>query len=748
MPGIITISNSQNRWKDVYASAAKLDLTLRCNGEEKVKIMTSLGVWYNAELLAPTSAPTVSTLGTPGNFDANKHWEYRYVYVAKKLFLLVENAITGGASPAPRSNPSPSDQADSTVNTNEKRVSIPTSSAAEVSHIWIYRTDQYDDAAQAADFSAGGLMFWIGEVVNDPNVPAVLFDDDGSLVGQEQIENDNFSCPQFQMAVYADPFFYGFGNNQLITEVVVTSSGLITVTTSGFRWYDGRNGQITTLMGIDSGGFDGRGTFFFKWVSFTTAQLYNDIALTVPSIVSVTGHTYVTIRGPGTTLYRSKPRNPFSWGTTDLINDLQIPQLYAFSVGGGRGTCISVVPNVHLLKLDTEAPNKVYTLNLKNAGTPNFEGSLRSFADTYCVSNFHSQFSATLDRGQLVTWGLDTKNKAIVECDGAGQIPISSNVFKTLRDMSTDAHDRHYFHGGYHPRLELNCIFIRTRGSQTSINKILYQHGPTKQWGIVNCFDLLCSAQILDPRTNELKLFVGTETGFVGELFAEDKVLNWYERDPLANDQGRGDFTTNATPRQMVGATIPWNKFGFVGNWVTLTDTIDGPILGFARIANASSGIANADIVLNANFEDVTITGFPLLDNTAYFFVGLIESEFGKSFNGQLPFTYKKIEEFWSTWRNLLALDEEGQIIQIIPPKMEVREFYGELYAGETVTHLTMEMKGTSTNYRAKVFGLETGFPIDIRDAVTIIVRDRNYGFGQLMNYEIKVTPESDGNRS
>lgn len=783
MPGTVTIEFPQRRVKDCYAPAPKIDLTFRCNGEEKGMVMNSLREWSVAGFDEPTTAPTVSTLGSAGTFEDDKYWNYLYVYVAKRAYPFVENAQTGGGSPAPRSNPSPESAANSVTNTNEKRLAIPTSQRADISHIWIYRTVYFDTAQEALDLAEAGNAFWIGEVANNPNALTVNFDDDGAATGLEQIETDNFPCPIFDKCVYADPFFWGIGNSVYDVPVIVTETGAIEIDDEVSFWFDGRDRQTITFDGITTGGYDGHGSFFFKETASQTAQTYGDIALTAPMNIDFTGTTIAHIRGAATTLYRSKPRNPFSWGFTDLVNEAQVPTLYNFSLGGSATTAIAVVPNLNLLKIDTEGPNRAYVLNLKNAGTPNFESSLRSIADNYCISNHHSQFSATLERGQNVLWGIDSKSFAIIECDGSSQQPISSKVFKTMRTLSVDPTDRYFFHGCYCPRLELNCLFIRTVGQSVSnLNKVVYQHGPTGQWATMDVFDVLCSAIVHDKFTGQLKMVVGTETGFVGEMFAESKYQNWFlpdDTDLIYLSKGYGLADGYTTGDEFINLTFDepplWYGVddtpitGVIGNWMTLLARFDDDshgIIYVARIASLSEGgmRVHFDIILEfdgINYTEV-LTGLTEISDLSvlYYYIGLIDFAAGRGFNASLPANFKKIEELHSVWLarkqgNLGGLDiatmeffagyvplsggKHGKLMR----KLGLRKGSSALPIYPTVPIPISQVATDETN----VWGNTGTLLIDECKVFGIVFKHYNPFEVQLINYQLQISDlDSNGN--
>lgn len=786
MPGRVVISNPQNLVKDCYASAPKIDLTVRANGEESVMVMNALGQWVIAGFDSPSVAAGISTAAPAGSFTAGKYWAYQYVYVAKIAYPLVENAQTGGGSVAPRTNPAPKTTTDSVANINQKTLSIPTTQRNDLSHIWIYRTAYFTTAQEASDFADAGNMFWIGEVANNPNLATVNFIDNGSVSGLEQIENDNFRAAIFDKVVYADPYFWGFGNSVFSATVSVNTSGLITITDSN-KWYDGRNAETITFDGITSGGYNAQGSFYFKQIDNKTAQLYDDIALTQIVGLSVNGTTNCYIRGESTTLYRSKPRNPFSWGSTDLIGDVQVPAPYAFAVGGGNGTALAVIASLNLLKLDTELPNRTYTLNLKNAGTPNFEPSLRIISDVFSVSNQHSQFSAILQQGQNVLWGMDSKSFSIIQCDGASQNEISDEVYNTMRNLSDVYADRLLSHGIYCPRLEMNCMFFKTFGvTGRAVNKMVYYHAPTGYWGILDCMDILCSASVVDPEVGQLKIIVGTETGYVGEMFAEGQYQNWFEPAILNSTTGtiaRGLITpVSSTANTIVSDVSFRDNHGVVipcveGNWLTvlvpsnITTRFDKYYCRIAMVAN--DGITlNIDRVYQCANDiegEIFLTSFPVLafpknvGTTAY--VGLIEMQVGRSFNGhalaekelsrnflgQIPFNYRNLEEVWTAFKYTvhtftLQFDFGPSLVEAGEPAIPTLELFNGYLDGNPYginpKPLTLAPDGSDVllQSQTRYWAMQTNLNLDQTKIFGTVFRDQGFNESHFMAYEVRLS--------
>lgn len=782
--------NSQNRVKDCFAPCPKIDLVLRCNGEQPVEVITALnqripGAGIEANVSIP---PNPTTTGAPGVFPADKIWAYKFVYAAETWFPLVENERTGGGSLAPRGNPNIhglyNEAISNAGNTHARKLLLPCSQEPWVSHIWVYRTDLFDFPSQTGLYGAsanGNLLFWIGKVANNPNLVEVPFTDTGPTLMplKEQIEADNFKAPQFKRAVYANNYFWGFCNDDFVANVAITITGLVTLTSPNDQWYiEGRDGQIATLDGITSNGFDKNGTFYFKATGDKTGQLYLDLTLTQVASLPANGNTRIRLRGRTSRLYRSKINNPLSWGDTDLIGTAQVPAPWFFDLGGGTGRAIAEIPNLGMLKLDLEAPNQTFIMNLKNAGTPNFQASLRSLAQNYCVSIPETQFSATLDKGQNVLWAADTKSVNLVECDGGSQRPISSKAFRSLRGMIIDGISEKMYHANYSQRMELNCFFFRNQptGSEGTLfpfnNKMVFQHAPTGYWGTMDTYDLTCSCEMVD--NGIIRLMVGNTQGFIGEMFAQDQFSMWFA--PFQSGNGfnsgfgpeffyvAGGGTPNVlissgpTFRNNVGNLVP----GVVGNWLTVirtnTDTNESRIYICRITGTTEDGMPHNGVTVEKTLQvlqngtldivdlpEFNITNYPG-NWTGQWFIGLIESVAGRTFTGGQPQNNKEIQEFWSTWMYPTPFT-------INPPSVEFQFGYVDNYGGQQQFNLTEKSLGTANpevanlinSLKPRIFGRTEKVPIDMAKVFGIIVRDRNYIASRILNYDVQLTLADNG---
>lgn len=792
----LLISNPQNVTKDCLVAVPKIDLTVRTNGEENVMVKDAVGNFYAAGLTSPSVAATLATTSGANVFALGVYWYYAYVYVAKDLFPLVENAITGGGSSAPRSNPSPLFAQNSNSDRKVRDLHFTPSPQTGISHIWVYRSGFFTTAQEALDNANAGVMFWVGEVANNANAAFIDFADNNSNVGEEEIENDNFSAPQFRLCVYSDPYFYGIGNDILSIPISLDVNGIITIVTpTSYKWYNGRNGQRVTMDGVTNRGGDNKGTFYFKFLTSSTAQLYNDFLLTVIADPSVTGTTTCHIVGTATTLYRSKPRNPFSWGETNIIESIRVPQLYTFSLGGGNATALAVIPNLNLLKIDTENPGRCYTLNLRNAGTPNFESSLRLISNSYCTSNHFTQFPATDERGNSVLWSLDARSFSIVACDGAVQQPISSPVFNSIRTLSTLAEDRIYLHGNYCPKLELNCLFVtlnaNSLGADAQRISCYYQHAPTGYWGVLPFWDLVCSAQVFDRELGEMKLIVGSTEGMVGEIFADGQYYNWVSS--VVWGAGINHWLTGNAVAHNINNQIKVpvsfagyesTTLGLVGNWMEViigtTAIPSGGVVAeetynyyYGKIQSVAGDVLTLNNLtvfhyygVNNSYQSQNLIAYnPAVHSSYRFYIGMNEMSLGKTFNISKPFDRKKFESFLSSWRIWNPINSGDFTVYPTIPTIEFVDGYVQFGNGKEILLQALQNIDGSINYltdnieiisgvimpmKQQLYGLsQAPIPIDLVKTFGIILRDRSITPMQLMDFEIRFSlPDGNTNAS
>lgn len=533
---IVLSSGGQTRTRNCYQPSAQARLSLRTNGEEEGMVISGTSVVF-AGFDAPTATPTVATAGA--GVVAPGYYVYRYVYASSR-YPFVANAITGDGQEWPRSSPSPPSATyfvDPAAESNAVTVTYTTRS--DVDWIWLYRTSVQTTAVLAEAQDAAGQLFFVASAVNNTaGGTTAITDNVAAGNGNEPLELDNFTCPLFRYSAFDGFFWWGWGNKTLQVIVLLDDTTTITIdaTSPEQAWFSGRdsdpiNGAPTSISfyGITTGGYDGRGNYYFRRVTAQTCHIYNAPAMSSPVILPATGTTTAYLTSPTTTLYRSKELNPFSWGiTTDVIggNNRPIPvaSLFAEQVGGGVGTAISLIPNERILKLDTEAPERSYALDLNAAESSDFIGTLRTLDDAQSVGSFFSQFPMRLSDGQSVGTGINAKALQILSADAQSQIPIGSNVIATLRNIVRESDAPTFYHGVYDRDSELNCWFFRTTSGPWRCDTLVYQHAPTGTWGKKYVPGVSASWTVFDNATEKFHTFVGTEDGLLGLAFETD----WY----------------------------------------------------------------------------------------------------------------------------------------------------------------------------------------------------------------------------
>lgn len=645
MPQTI-ITGAQSRWKDSYAYSPEIGLAVRANGEETVKIIDPAGGVIEAKLTAPTVAPTIA-LGSSGGITGQngKYVAYAYTYASTTQFPFVEGGIAFNGKIAPRSNPSPASTVFNMTDDDKKiNVTVTKTTDTLIDEIWIFRTAFMGTSAEATLAAAAGQMFFVAAVTNPGTSGTITYNDNNNTVGGE-IEFDNFEAPQFQFVVYHDPYFWGFGNFALVANATWTSGGVVTFSGST-TWFTGRNNQFITLEGITTGGFSNKGIFLFKYSTSTTGQLVN---LAGTNVGTSAGSGKVVVQGYASTLYRSKYRNPFAWGETITNDDgTTTPLQFALKVGGGQGSALSVVPNQSLLKLDLENPTQCITYNLQTAGSTAFPTTKRLISDVYSISSHWSQYPTINAQGRTVLRGMDYKSYSILESDGISQQPVAAPLNLILRRLTNDRSRQLLAHGAYDPYLEINCMWVTTIDSLTNVNLLLFEHIPTGAWGMVEEHDVLCSGLLEDNEDSRRKIFVGTETGFIGRAFVEDRFNNWLPSTGLTSGSVLSATTTQITKADTENFNIV--DGGLVGNWALVTDA-NGDQEQLARISAITTTTLTFDLFRSYTggytnqFSPTPAAGYK-------FYVGLIECRLRKYFDLESPSTDKKLEEIWATLRD------------------------------------------------------------------------------------------------
>ncbi len=639
-----TIAGLQNRVKNSTAYSEELGLMLVANGEESPYVLSAQGEKIPCGITPPILAPTISDVSS-GNLINGHYVVYSIVYASENSFPSV--------APVIYSNPSPnSDPYEITGSGDRKlRITFPGIESSFVTHVYVYRTDGTHTTAELATVAANaGLLYYVEKIANTTGSLTV---DDNILinVGNDVIQLINFATQTFRFIVWDGSYFWGFGNHAFVGRATWDIDGSFTlVNTVTDKFYGGRNLQYLTFDGISTGGIDGRGTFLFKQTGDFTGQSVglDNSDLNLPS--SSTGN--IVIIGPSANLYRSGYRNPFQWGYLQSIGGIYTPVEWVLKVAGSVGTAIAIVPDQQLLKLDMEFPALCVTYSLQTAATDVFNSTQRQVSKLYSITSHFSQFVA-ISKGKQVLWGMDFKNKAIIESDGYSQVPVSGPISILLRQLTSNRSLQLLSHGLYDPQTECNLIWLSTSavdgvGAPTSFDLCIYNHAPTDFWGVLQDYAILSSAAIEDANSSERKILLGTENGYLGQAFDPVTYGNWLPANSLTS--GFINLASINSIRRSEGQDdFDLTRFGMIGNYCLVVDN-QGLNPQLMRI----SAVTFDTLTFSSNFKIIPTvsddTG--LVPGQWQFFIGLIELSVLKYFDNGEPSTDKAPSEYWATLSN------------------------------------------------------------------------------------------------
>lgn len=701
---------------DSIAYSGDVELAIRANGEEITSIIDIAGNTYPAVIPAPVTAPTLNGTAALATALVDGFYAYRYVYAATKRYPLVDAGIGIGGSISPRGNPSPTLVVNPTAGPKSVTINVAYASRLDISEIWIFRSVMYTTSADAQIAGDAGLIFYMGKVVNVPGAGTTTYlDTSKDIATAAQIELDNYGAPTFKYCRYIPPYWWGIGNDDYIVPVtwaddVITLAGYGTDirTLNMAQWFSGRNGQIATVSGITIGGFDGNGKFLFKVGDKAgNNTVYNAIltkdGITPETLVPATGSGYIKIHGPSATLFRSKPRNPFAWGFTQIFGASRISQIYGLSVGSGRATGIIGLPGDELLKIDLKDPNVCYTFNLKIAAFPEFSSTRKAISKNAISSHF-SQFYANAGGRNKVVWGWDADNFAILQCDGTSQVPVTDSLFQTFRKVDSDLTRLRQVHGICDEENQLNVVWLPVRGKSNIADSQIFgtdylpdgvpkttdlmvaNHYPSNKWSIGYDFDLTCSAAIRDISQNKIKILGGTFGGILGRILDKDANFNFgttyanpmYGVSAYDVSQAKitlfpgGAFTGLVSPTYVEAQTL------FRGLWCSLFRYND-PYVSFFRINFIDGDDIYFDLAITDYRDDLyegylfdrVIPDGNLLASFAEYNVilGDIPSLLKKKFNFKAPTKNKKLEKLYIAGHRLekslmFLMDYEGQVVR------------------------------------------------------------------------------------
>lgn len=601
-----TISDkSQNRVPNSYASAPELDLTLITNGEEPAYLIDGSGFSYAAGIIPPPS-PSVVTSGATPTYTTLYYFSYVAVYAIAGLNSAIQHGASAGGFFFPRSNASIAVQYRADIAGNAHTVTVTNPVDTRIDRILIYRTIGSAILATDSLQAAAGQFQLLTIITVEQHSGTVSYLDNSSTLTGTALSLDNFVPPIFRHVIYSAPYFYGIGNDDYREQVTIDAVGnmqLDLTANPSAKWFVGRNAQIVKLLGVDEGGFDGRGSFYFKWVDENSAQLCIDLQLLQVSSLEFNGTTQVRIRGFANILYRSMALNPHAWGYTEVINEANVPTPFGLRVGAGVASAMTIIENLSVLKVDMVEPAATYTFNLRLAEPSDFAASKRTVANSVSITEAATQL-AVLDTDRAGSKiGLDSNAQSIFITDGNSHMVVSESIFDTLQQIDPTPANRRLSHAIYDRFHDAYLFFIPIRVANTTgefySTCLAYIH---KRWFRLQLPDITCSASIYDRVTGTYASVVGNLKGWVGKLFDTEQgefSYNWisaltaetvsslyYTRDALDFTKLTTDYNPDAVPDEAQAPAL-------IGTWTVIAK----PQAGFALAATYFARIASLSVV-------------------------------------------------------------------------------------------------------------------------------------------------------
>jgi hypothetical protein len=706
---MVTIANTAStRYKPSFAPSVNVGLCVWANGEEGVRVIDRFGFVTTAGIFSPVDKPTLSAGGV-GSMVAGQFVCYVYVYAAARRYPYVE-AMAMGGNIYPRGNPSPPSDP----------IQIPAGGAVQVEYhnpssllrpdldrVWIFRTLDADTAKQARRNARAGDFYFVDSIPVPPNDVGTVstFTDTFETPTDDLVEYDNFSAPQFNFALFVDPYWWGFGNFELPVKAHWDEHGTVTFDDPDFTFYSGRYMQSCYLKTV-ADTTDVQRNYYAQPI--VAQPRLCRLAINLDGVVPAqfdpgAGEGWLVFNGPSTTLYRSKFRNPLAWGDTTYVGAIRVPDQFYLKVGGGIGTGIAQVPNIPLLVVSTKAPAATYTLDLRTAGTDQFASSKRLISSLYSTSSHFSQFAASTDTGNMVLWSHDADNFCILACDGNAIVPVSAAVSQTMRRLTRDRDLRRLVHGIYDPNTQMNCMWLAREGATDSMDVLVAQHAPTGNWHINFEGDVLSSAILESIFCSLRHLYVGTEQGMFGTGMDEQKTRNWIPEDVALSGLITDGNNVPGIDKNLAGVPC------VVGNWMLVVNQNTG-LEQIGRIIGVTTTHITVDkLYVKGQGWNNDWTQIPLVGNR--FYIGLNETVIMRYFDLEAFIEDKKLEELWITQQNAQTppvmqyyRDRTGQQLVLPDGTVDLQLQQVKYDDGETPS----EQWETTTppTERTKVFGI------------------------------------------
>lgn len=626
----------QSECKDVAVGNTRMNRYGLFNGLERPRIIDEkhdLDGDSQLHLLGfdpPSSAPVAVSLFDIGELNAVSSGFYTYKYIGLCTRHRRPVPVGDDTLDMTRSNPSPvSNAVFLDVGYRATSVTMGYLPREDISHIGLYRSliGATSNEAIAGDWYLTVMTTNASTPNGMMNVIDVLPDWE---LGAYAVETDNYPPNAYPYAAEVDNVIFAGGSRCIgdgLTVTVCTGTWGVQLETAGRKFYDGVRGWKFTLVGDASGGIDGLGHYYCRYVADNLLQLIDENGAPMNYDGSLTG----TARRfwcwiDGDLLRWSKIGEPESWPLTNSVNTR------------GEITGLAQVPNQSMLMVCSDRPEiRIFDVNV--IGSTIFKHST-------LISNEFSAYHFTLVPVEGRIRGIDAWRGAIWESDGSAVRDISRGVLSNVwKYLTTQTEKQKNWHCCYDPHQKIFGAFVTLATSVRYVDFGIVQNTRTGRWWLSYDKDLLCTGQYKDPNTGREMVLggtqgLGTSGGTWGRIFAKGHYNEW-----LYPDFKTHGTVTTATPTVVTvditdGILLQTAGDGLKGRWGLVTDANDQN----EQLAFISAN-TTAQFTVNAVYGGNSATQFDPVPAAGWkFYLGLIECRWGKkSFTFTDPGAMKQV---------------------------------------------------------------------------------------------------------
>lgn len=642
---LYSLGIAQGICKESYAGNSRMNRYGAFNGLERPRrIDEKRTLDANGNLLllgydSPSSAPTASSVIDLGELTDNNWYSYKYIglssYYQRPIPVADDSRAYTRSNPSPVSNPvflNPGDRACCVVMNYIPRI--------DITHLGLYRnlaTPQTSNSSYEA-LQGPWLLTMVTSNASHGNSICV-HDITADIDLGEELETDNHPPNAHPFACEAEGRIFAGGSRAVgsgLTCEVRTGSWGIRLETSGYQFYDGIRGWRFTILGDNTGGVDGLGNYFCRYINENILQLTDESNNPVAynGSMSGVGRQFVAYLD-GRLLRWSKWHEPEAW-------PLENAAMMRSEIMG-----IAQIPNQSMLTVFTDEP-EIRRYDLTSIGTPQFDTSV-------LLSNEFTAYHFTLIPVEGRLRGLDVWRGCIWECDGAAVRNITKGILKNIwKYLSTQVSKQINWHGVYDAHQEIFAEFVTLSDSFRMVDFAIIQNLATGRWFFGWPKDLLSSCPYFDPDTGRWMALGGTQGlghtgGTWGRLWTPGYYMDWIFPGSLYEGTIVSSTDTVLTVDVSGGTTLQTVGDGLKGRWVLVCDE-DEENEQLGLISNNTAQTITVNVVYGSSFTD---RFFPVPSAGWKFRLGLIEVRWGpKRFIFDDPSVMKHILEIYARLKN------------------------------------------------------------------------------------------------